>query len=90
MRIAWDPAKSARNRRERGFGFEVAALIFDGDVMERVDERFAYGEERWQAIGMAGSLLLFVVYTDRGDERQIISARVATKREREAWRTGEW
>ena len=35
-----------------------------------------------QAIGQAGNDVLFVVYTDRGDARHIISARLASMEER--------
>jgi uncharacterized DUF497 family protein len=30
MEFEWDDAKSERNRRERGFDFATAALIFEG------------------------------------------------------------
>ncbi len=32
MEFEWDEAKSDWTRRERGFGFEEAALIFEGSV----------------------------------------------------------
>jgi len=38
-----------------------------------------------QAIGRAGDHILFVVYTDRGDTRHIISARLAGRKERRLW-----
>ena len=37
--MEWDEAKSEANRRQRGFGFDVAALIFDGDTLEWDDTR---------------------------------------------------
>jgi uncharacterized DUF497 family protein len=39
MRFDWDPAKHAHNRAARGFGFDVAALIFAGHVIEWPDDR---------------------------------------------------
>jgi uncharacterized DUF497 family protein len=45
------------------------------------------GEVRIQAIGETGSDVLFVVYTDRGDARHIISARLANRKERRAWQS---
>ena len=85
MRFDWDPNKSERNLRERGFGFDFAALIFDGGTIEKIDARHDYGETRVQAIGEADGLVLFVVYTDRSDVRWIISARIANRKERALW-----
>lgn len=85
MQFEWDQTKSDRNRRERGFGFDYAALIFAGRVAEWEDDREDYGETRVRAVGRAGDDLLHVVYTDRGQTRRIISARLASKKERTLW-----
>jgi uncharacterized DUF497 family protein len=85
MEFEWDPAKSDRNRHERGFDFATAALIFDGPVQTAVDERRDYGEERVIAIGEIAGEVIVVVYTDRGQIRRIISARRANRRERAVW-----
>ena len=89
MRFRWDPAKSGRNLRERGFDFEFATLIFDGPTLEREDTRRDYGERRVVAIGMAQGIALTVVYTDRTEAgevvRRIISARVSDRHERQAY-----
>ena len=85
MRFDWDFAKGEWNRRERGFGFDFATLIFEGDTIEWPDDRKDYGEVRVRAIGEANSLVLYVVFTDRGDVRRIIFARVADRKERNRW-----
>ncbi len=85
MRFDWDPAKNARNQRERGFGFDFATLIFEGDTIEWPDNRHDYGEARIRWIGEVDGLLLCIVFTDRGDVRRIISARRANRKEREQW-----
>lgn len=87
MQIGFDPAKSERNERERGFGFLYAARIFLGDTLERVDSRFEYGEERIIALGNIEDLAFVIVYTWRETEdgtryRWIISARRADRKER--------
>jgi len=89
MKIAFDVAKHERNLRERGFGFDYAALIFDGPTFEWPDRRRDYGEERIIAIGGVGPDVLTVVYTDRGETRRIISARRANTKERRLWLSGE-
>ncbi|MCC7048891.1 MAG: BrnT family toxin [Alphaproteobacteria bacterium] len=87
MLFEWDEAKSERNRSERGFGFDFAALIFEGPVVEWCDLRAAWGEVRVVAVGSVEGNLLAVVYTDRGEVRRIISARKARRKERELWRS---
>ena len=77
MRFDWDTTKSKRNRQERGFGFGFAALNFEGGTIEWPDDRRHSGEARTRAVGEVNGLILHVAFTDRGDVRRIISARVA-------------
>lgn len=86
MQFEWDEAKSAKNFRERGFGFDVAALVFDGPVLEWCDVRDQWGETRVVAIGGVEGRVLAVVYTDRDSIRRIISARRARRAEEALWR----
>jgi len=81
----WDERKSEANLRDRGFDFAYATLVFDGPTLEMEDDRADYGERRVQVIGQAEGDVLFVVYTWRGDTRRIISARLANRRERDAY-----
>lgn len=83
----WDPEKSDQNLRDRGFDFAYAALVFEGGTIELDDRRQEYGERRIQVIGRVDENILFVVYTWRGDARRIISARLASKGERNAYRS---
>lgn len=87
MKFTWDEAKSERNFQTRGFGFDFAALIFSGSVLEAADTREDYGEIRLRAIGQIQGFILVVIYTDRGDTRRIISARLANKKERALWQS---
>jgi uncharacterized protein len=83
----WDEAKSQGNLEKRGFDFEYAARIFEaGDRLEYEDRRRHYGERRMVAIGEVEGEILFVVYTRRGASRRIISARLASRRERDGYR----
>jgi len=49
------------------------------------DEAAAYGEERFIILGRVGIQILSVVYTERGERLRIISARRATKYEKEQY-----
>jgi len=86
MRYSWDEDKNRSNIERHGIAFEDAKRIFDGSTLERVDDRFDYGETRVYAIGLVNGLEITVIYTDRvNDERRIISAWRAEPHERRAY-----
>ena len=59
--------------------------IFEGPTLERVDDRFEYGEVRVYAIGIVNGIEIAVIFTDVSRaERRIISAWKAERHEREA------
>ena len=78
MRFDWDPAKDRENRRKHGFSLPAGRTVFDDpNCLVELDDR-DYAEEQWVAIGMLGPVVAYVVYTDRGDVRRLISVRKAT------------
>ena len=86
MIFEWDGAKSDRNAIERLLPFDVAVALFDGPTLEALDARRGYGELRFTAIGAVRGVCMVCVYTDRGDTRRIISLRLASRKERDAYR----
>ncbi|HYI68819.1 MAG TPA: BrnT family toxin [Skermanella sp.] len=78
----WDEVKSSQNLSKRGFDFDYVSMIFDGDIIERVDDRHDYQEERIIALGEIDTEIYCVVYTWRYKKRRIISARAANRKER--------
>lgn len=75
MRCTWNQEKNRTNIKRHKIAFEDAKRIFEGATVERVDNRFDYGEVRVYAIGLVEGLEITVIYTDRdNDERRIISA----------------
>ena len=90
MNFEWADAKAAANLAKHGVDFldAIGALIDPGRI-EDIDDRFAYGEERMQTIGMTSGSILFVVTTMRDDNRcRIISARRATRHEQARYYAG--
>ncbi len=82
----WDDAKAGANFRKHGVTFEQAAYAFrDPFAMEWIDASAVYGEERVILLGMSGGQILSVVYTERGERLRIISARRATKYEKDEY-----
>ena len=81
MDITFDPAKDAANRLKHGISL-LEALLLDWDDMEtKPDDRNEYGEPRLIGYGFIGNRLYCVVYTERNQERRIISLRKANNRE---------
>ena len=78
----WDEEKSFRNLAERGFDFEFACCIFEGETIEQEDMRRDYGERRIVALGEVDG----VVHTRREGRRRIMSARLANRREQDVYR----
>jgi len=67
--------------RDRGMDFLDASLLFEGLVVTFEDQRFDYGETRYQSFGHIHQRLVCVVWTPRGEARHIISMRKCNERE---------
>jgi uncharacterized DUF497 family protein len=75
MDFSWDEKKREENWKLRKVDFAEAVGIFDDpEIIESVDGRKKYGEERIQALGRTGGLYYLVVYTWRDTTRHIITA----------------
>lgn len=86
MDFEWDEAKATGNLKKHKVAFEDATLVFaDPNRLESFDGRDNYGEDRWVTVGLAGSVLISVAYTMRGEAIRLISARRATKHEAESY-----
>ncbi|MFI4948951.1 MAG: BrnT family toxin [Alphaproteobacteria bacterium] len=82
----WDEEKAARNLIEHGVSFEQAALAcLDPFAVEWIDERQNYGEERIGLLGLYRREVLFVAYTERGENIRIITARRAERIEQDRY-----
>lgn len=82
MRLTFDPAKSERNRVDRGFAFDVAADFDWSGAIVAEDTRRPYPERRFQALGWIGEHLHMLVFTPRQGAIHVISLRRANARER--------
>ena len=82
LRFEWDEEKNKINIQKHGIAFETAAKVFaDTNRIEIYDEAHSIDEDRYITIGLAGDIL-FVVYTERCSGIRMISARLASARER--------
>jgi uncharacterized DUF497 family protein len=83
LSFEWDDAKAEANYRKHGIAFETAVEAFgDPFAVEYFDHDSSdHGEDRFVIVGRASALLLTVVYTERGENVRLISARRATRKE---------
>lgn len=90
MDFDWDSDKSAENVAKHGVTFEEAASIFsDPLAITFPDPDHSVGEERVLTFGISNQVrLLAVISTERRDTLRIVSARTATRREREVYEQG--
>ena len=82
--IEFDPAKSAKNLRERGIGFDRFADMDVETAISVEDVRRKYGERRLRVLGYIDGRLHAAVITPRGETSRVISLRRANKREERA------
>jgi uncharacterized DUF497 family protein len=85
MGFEWDIGKQEINVAKHGIDFVQASQVFKLPVLERVDARKNYGEERIIALGEYDGVVLCVVYTHRHNNRRIISAWRASKNDRQEY-----
>lgn len=86
-RFEWDPRKAVTNARKHGVSFDEASTVFDDTyAVIFADEEHSAEEVRELIIGQSVTgRLLIVSFVERsgGNRIRLISARVATKRERQ-------
>lgn len=86
MEYEWDDNKNYKNQEKHGIDFYDAIRIFmDNDRIEWFDNRKDYQEKRFRTVGVVSGVLLTVVYTPRNGRYRLISARKASRHERETY-----
>lgn len=80
----WDAEKAAANLRKHGVAFDEAITAFRDPLSVLLpDPDHSTGEERYLVMGVSTQgRLLVVAFVERPPRTRIISARLATKRER--------
>jgi uncharacterized DUF497 family protein len=81
----WKQSKAASNLKKHGVSFEEAKTIFDNPLAVIFDdEAHSIDEQREIIIGHSRqNWLLLIAFTERFGNVRIISARLATRQERE-------
>jgi uncharacterized DUF497 family protein len=86
VRFQYDPAKAATNLKKHKVSFADAEGVLQDPLALTLEDPDSQGERRFVTLGLgnAGELLV-VVYTERGDQYRLVSARRATRRERKRY-----
>lgn len=89
LRFAWDPTKDSQNRRKHRVSFAEAETVFvDEHALLIDDPEHSTAEDRFILLGLSAKLrILVVAHAYREDQGliRIISARKATRRERDIY-----
>jgi len=87
IQFTWDPKKAAANLRKHRVGFPEPATAFaDRHSITIPDPDHSIGEERFVLLGQSDRHRLVVVpHAERGDLIRIISARLASRHERNTY-----
>lgn len=85
MRFEWDWGKAASNLKKHGVSFDEAVTVFyDPLAATFADPDHSQEESRLITVGYsARGRLLVLSHVERGDATRLLSARRATRRERE-------
>jgi uncharacterized DUF497 family protein len=81
MEITYDPAKDVANIGKHGVSLALATELEWDSLWAEADNRRHYGEERFIGFALLVDRLYCVVFTNRGEQRRIISLRKANDRE---------
>ena len=87
LSFEWDEDKEEINMRKHGISFRTASKVFWDENRIEIYDKVIYDkvhsidEDRFITIGSVGEIL-FVVYTERDSRIRMISARLATNKER--------
>jgi len=90
MRFEWDPRKAKRNFAKHRVSFEEATTAFRDPLSSTGADPDSADENRFITFGLSSKRkLITVAHTERDDSIRIISARRATKQEREIYEEGQ-
>ena len=91
VEFEWDATKAAVNLRKHRVSFPEAATVLEDPLSTTFpDDAHSTDERRFVTIGVSDQArILVVAHTERNDTMRIISARRATRREREFYEQGD-
>ena len=90
MEFEWSPVKARSNLQKHNVSFDEARSVFADPLAMTILDAAEHEEERFITVGTSVFLrLIVVVHCEIGGRIRIISARRATRRERNQYEEGE-
>jgi hypothetical protein len=86
MEIVWDPKKAQSNVKKHAVEFSLAATVLSDPLAITIEDK-RHDEQRFVTVGMdmLGGILVVVYSYDNTETIRLISARKATKHERQEY-----
>ena len=89
MDLVWDPAKAWSNLKKHGVSFSDVETVFFDPYAISFEDSGSKDENRFVVVGMdAMGRVMVAVYAYQDDAIRLISARKATRSEREVYEEG--
>lgn len=85
VEFEWNHNKNQSNIKKHGIDFCDAWRIFEKPMLNKIDNRNDYGEQRYISLGQLDDAVVVVVYTIRNNNKRIISIRRANHEERKIY-----
>ena len=82
MGFVWDNNKASSNLEKHGISFGEATNLFNDPKKVTMQSYNGSDEERYNTVGNAFNNLLSAIWTPRGEDKRIISARKANNKEK--------
>ncbi len=86
MEYVWDEIKNQMNVEKHGLNFHDEYIVFEGQTVTFIDDRYDYQEIRYVTLGELAGRCVLIVYTPRGTSIRIISMRKANVREKKIFK----
>lgn len=83
MDFEWDEEKRRSNITKHGIDFVGIEVLFEGETVTILDDRFDYGEERFITLGLLEGRVVAITHTETDATIRIINVRKATTNEEE-------
>lgn len=85
-KCSWHDDKREDTYRRRGIDFaDLSPFFEDAQAVVREDDRYNYGEARYNMLASYEGIILNITFTPRGELFHIISARIANRKERKVY-----
>jgi uncharacterized protein len=85
VRFEWDERKRQSNLEKHRVDFADLEVVFAGETLTVLDDRFEYAEHRFITLGLLRGIILTIAHTETDEVIRIISARRATRYEQETY-----